>query len=553
MKKNLLKKRIISVVFCINLVMPLLTSALTINAQEINVESVHENFKKLDDEAEIWAPYNEEVEVRAVRANSSAIIWQGNDSYEDNPWLDMYKERFNIKLTYDWISEDYNTQINLSIAEGKIPDIMRVTATQLQQLVEADMLMDLTNLFEKSASRDLKSYMKMEPQIFESAHINDRLYAIPQLHYGYIDQFRYVWIRQDWKNELGLKDPETFDDVIEIARQFKEKYSAYGIVEDKTLSTFYHIAPAFGVYPGIWIEKDGQLVNGSIQPEMKDLLKKYKDWYAEGLINPEFMVQDYQRMWQEQITGMVGVSPAAQWWGYTPGSDVISSQGPEAIFMPYALPPATVDEINYPISNPNSGYIVINKNTENPEAIFKMVNFFAYMIDHGQQLESDETVHALFDNLYSPHVPQPLVVINPQTDYRLFESVWTALDDYEAGAPNTKDLGTGLSKYENSVSYIESQDPSGVGDYLQMGAREKSAYGIAKELLDNEKWFRNHLFGLNTPTGLQLGTALSDILTEGFIQIIIGEQPIEYFDELVIQWQEAGGATLTQEVNEMYD
>ena len=48
------------------------------------------------------------------------------------------------------------------------------------------------------------------------------------------------------------------------------------------------------------------------------------------------------------------------------------------------------------------------------------------------------------------------------------------------------------------------------------------------------------------------GSTLDDILTEGFTKIIIGDEDVSYFDELVSNWRTAGGDTVIQAVNEMY-
>lgn len=49
------------------------------------------------------------------------------------------------------------------------------------------------------------------------------------------------------------------------------------------------------------------------------------------------------------------------------------------------------------------------------------------------------------------------------------------------------------------------------------------------------------------------GTTLEDILTEGFTKIIIGDQPIDYFDTVVDNWKAAGGEQVTLEMNEIYN
>ena len=42
------------------------------------------------------------------------------------------------------------------------------------------------------------------------------------------------------------------------------------------------------------------------------------------------------------------------------------------------------------------------------------------------------------------------------------------------------------------------------------------------------------------------------MLKEGYTKIIIGAEPLEYFDTVVSTWYEAGGQQATDEMNEMY-
>ena len=54
------------------------------------------------------------------------------------------------------------------------------------------------------------------------------------------------------------------------------------------------------------------------------------------------------------------------------------------------------------------------------------------------------------------------------------------------------------------------------------------------------------------PSGTLYWTECDKILNEGYIAIITGEKPIDYFDEMVQSWYNAGGQTLTDEANEIY-
>ncbi len=49
-----------------------------------------------------------------------------------------------------------------------------------------------------------------------------------------------------------------------------------------------------------WMLQDGHLVNGSIQPGMKDALVFLNKMYTDGLIDPEFVTDDPKR-WQQKV------------------------------------------------------------------------------------------------------------------------------------------------------------------------------------------------------------------------------------------------------------
>lgn len=494
-------------------------------------------------------PYEEEVVLTTVVEENAGTEFQNGDTWDDNTWYRAYKDRFNITVKNLWVSNDYNTKLNLSIADGDLPDVFRVSGQQLTQLQESGMIMDLTDLFDTYASDTLKSYMEQEKDTYETGCFDGELYGIPQLNYGIIDQFQYVWIRKDWKDALNLEDPETMDDVINIAKTFSENYGGYGMAENQTLENFYRLALGWGAHPGIWITKDdGSIEYGTIQPEMKEALAAYAQWYQDGIVDPDFTTKDQDQMFQDLINGKTGVVPFAQWLGYRPGPDIIKNLGPDALFEPYAIPTATGEEVTGSVSFGNRGYIVINKNCKNPEAALKLINFWCYMMDDAAGNEDPEFISSLYDYNY-PNIPFAFQVINPNTDYNQYIEVTDALA--QGLDVDTTDLGTNASKYNSCVKWITEKDADSVGDWLQQG-NEKSAYGIAKEYVDNEQYVKNALWGMDTPTLLSSGSTLNDILIEGFTKIIVGSEDIDYFDTLVEQCKKAGGDQATQEVNETY-
>lgn len=503
------------------------------------------------EEIDIWAAYDEPVQITTALVENAGIQWHDGDTYDDNPWYREYKERFNIEVTNKWIvSSDYSTKLNLSIADGDLPDVFFCSADQFQQLYEAGMIHDLTDVYEQYASDTLKGYMEAEAATFDTAKRDGRVYAIPQMSYGTIDQISQIWVRQDWMKEAGVDSLDTMDDVTELARVFMEKYNTYGITEDKDLTGFFIMAPAWGAHPKIWVEtEDGTLGYGSVQPEMKDALAAYAEWYAEGILDPEFVSRDMSAMSQEVVSGKAGINPFYQWWGDDPGVAVIGNLGPDAIFDAYEIPSAIGQEVTYPITFLNYGYIVVSKDCEHPEAALKLLNLFAYLSDDAGGVEDPEWLNNFFDKAY-PVIPYGLRVFNPQTDYEQYVQVSSALA--EDGEVDVAALGKNSAKYFNCVEFLENGTPAAVADFCQQGNGEHAAYYISKNALDEGRIVTDAMWGSPTMTIGNMGSTLDDILLEGFTKIIVGQESIDYFDTLVAEWEAAGGAMATQEINETY-
>jgi len=55
-------------------------------------------------------------------------------------------------------------------------------------------------------------------------------------------------------------------------------------------------------------------------------------------------------------------------------------------------------------------------------------------------------------------------------------------------------------------------------------------------------------FSFTTESMADLKPNLDTLESTAFLQIIVGEKPIEYFDEFVKQWYAQGGDTITEEV-----
>lgn len=497
------------------------------------------------EDIDIWAPYEETVTLVTALYPHLGESYPEGDDLESNVWTRFFKDLMNIDIEATWVSDDYETKMNLSIAEGNVPDTFWVTGPQLSQLIEADMLMDMTELFDLYASDRLKSYMEYSSETFETGMSDGKLYGVPQLDYGIINQPNYVWIRQDWKEELGLLDPTTMDDLVAISDAFMQNYGGFGMATDQKLNGLIVLAPAWGAYPRIWVDTENGIEYGGVQPEMRDALEAYASWYESGVLDSEFAISDYNKANENVINGKTGVQPFYQWWGYM-GKDVVANLGAEATFLPYNIPSATGEEVLAPIPFTNEKYTVISKDCENPEAVIKLMNVYAYVMSEDAVDEVDADVLTDLSNL--EFTPNAFIVTNPQSDYEQFVRVTDALATGDTSGLLTT---VQMSKYNNTIDWLENQNPSAYGDYMQQGD-EQAAYKLGKEIIDNKQYIMTKVWGQSPDSLNQMGTTLTDLLDEGYTKIIIGAEPIEYFDTLVENWYQAGGEQVTVDVQAMY-
>ncbi len=518
-------------------------------AQEDVTQEDTKEASEAEETLDITAPYDETVTVNIAMFNRQDVTFADGDDMTNNPWTRAYKDRYNIQIESAFLVEqtEYDTKVNLAIADGNLPDICCVNATQLQQLIEADMVWDLTDLYEQYASDGVKESMGKEVLTYESAMSDGKLYAIPQLTTGYLAQYNQIWIRKDWKENLDLEDPKTMDDVVTIVKAFSEEYGVSGMPVDNALNELEIIAPAWGAYPGIWVEdENGEIAYGSVQPEMKEALAVWAQWYQDGIIDIDFATTDQNKIIEDCVSGEVGIVPFWQWWGFNPGPSVVENLGEDAIFEAYAIPTATGEDVLHPLVCQNYGYLVVSKDYEHPEVLFKLINFYDYMWADSFGVEDPEFINEMFLNSMN-NVTSCYNICVANSEHHDYEVMKDAL-----ASGDTSILENSIQKlyYDQSTDWLENKTATSVGAYLQQGS-DKSAYAVANEMYQNEQYIFDAIWAIKPETIVNSGTTLDDILTEGFTKIIMGDEPIDYFDTLVESWMAAGGEQATIEANEM--
>ena len=501
--------------------------------------------------------------VRIVIASEQALNWyfEDGDDINNSPWTRLLAEELNIHVEWEWTStmDEFETRLNLAIAAGNLPDVFHIPFTAdptlFQTLQEAGMLLDLTDAYRNHASARIQNHELVDPYTIQGFTVDGRIYGIPRYYYGQIDQPWHMWVRKDWYEAAGSPEIRTVADLEDLARTFMRDFgAAYGIGVNDNMQWLFRTAPMWGAYLGninnneyFWrADETGRLRPGIAFPEFLDALEAWQGWYAEGLISPEFMVlEEWGRAQEDIVNGRVGIHPWWQWWGWYCGPSIVALQNEDAYFVPLNLPTVEGDRpARGQIFYPNTGVIVASADFQNPAALMAAISLIDHMVfSPDTPMTRDQIPYYMLQGREHA-MSQALQVIDPQADMIQFQYVLRAL---ETGDDSELFTGGMMSKFRESMDWINDRDPQGLGAFLQMGFPGAS-YARSQYLFDNGHIVQTAMWARSLPEFTQAGNP-SDVLIEGIMQIIIGAFPVSHFETILEQWYAQGGQIMEDAVN----
>ena len=105
----------------------------------------------------------------AREAVNSKLNPATEETFEDNRWTRAMRDELGINVIYKWVADGSQAQekLKLAMASGDLPDVITLEGDQrlvdFQQLAEADLLADMTDLWEQYASPLTKEVVGAEP------------------------------------------------------------------------------------------------------------------------------------------------------------------------------------------------------------------------------------------------------------------------------------------------------------------------------------------------------------------------------------------------------
>ena len=484
--------------------------------------------------------------------------WPEGESWENNDVAKWYAENVNVKGKMVWSTSDkdyaYEQKINLLIAANDIPDILEIYVQPygmgiLKKLVNAGMVQDLSKTWEDYASPTLRGFMeKLDNNPLKEVSFDGKLFAFPGIS-DVESAIPVIWTRLDWLQEVGLSEPQTLDDVANIQKVFKEKKKGTPIPIDKNLyknevCSADFVFNNFDSYPGDWIRgRDGSVVYGSIQPEIKLALAKLAEWYKDGIIDREFMVKDGNKLVEPVQKGTSGIFQDA-WWGvWWPMQDT-KKNIPSAEFTATVLKAADgiAHERSYPDIN---SIVVVKKDFKYPEAIMKCINH-----NEEAQLKRYDWYNKLCVDEGAKYKlthcrPEP-VTMGAGKDAHEITARYRAVMDVIDGKASADSAD---AETKNIVKMINDwkAKPDDVGAWCNANQWLIGAAGLLKQEVRQTV----PAFAGATDLMTKKKATLEDLEKKTFLNIISGKAPIDEFDKFVASWKSLGGDEITKEINDI--
>lgn len=482
------------------------------------------------------------------------------DNDTNNAWTRYVKEKINVQNSNLFEAndgDDYEQKVSMAIVAGEIPDIMTVSDYEtLKQLYENDLIADLSEAYESTASDRIKEiYDSYNDRCLDTARFDGKLMALPTTEISHGPGL--LWLRKDWMDKLGLKEPETIDDIEHILQEFLDKDpggngagKTVGLVVTTDVAgtsggayMVNNIFSLYGAYPKQWMDDGtGKAQYGSIQPEMKNALEKLADWYSKGLIDKQMAVRTNDDRKALLTSGQSGAF-MDNWWGSWTVAETKQLDS-EAEWVSYVVPVDENGAVKMFTGNPNSSYVVVRKGFAYPELVMKLASL---QYDYYRYLDTDEESSKEIKEYSNYNVSGEILSMNIDYYDAMVRGGQQMSKALESGDPSLLNIRDKVS-YDGFRRYVDSTESGEATVYDWAGyvsAVECTSQVGASNIVE-----LNPIFFGNTPEMSLKWPTLEKMELEMYLKIITGEEPVDYFDTFAESWKKTGGDQITEEVNQ---
>lgn len=339
-----------------------------------------------------------------VEGEPLELVLYNADGVED-PWDDPVAEeitkRTNIKIKTEYPVAVDDETIALMLAEGNYPDMIFAKGDG-GKLIEADVLIDMTDLIEEHGPNIKKLY----GEEYKKLRHSEENPAIYQLSYSGVGNkpIKTSGTAQIQWEALKMNDYKVPKDLAEYEALIKKFLEEHPTTEDG----LPHIGISLSASDWYWLitlgNPAGYIAEGApdngqwlvdenhnaMYKFRSEKIREYMKWlnrmYAEGILDPDFATQTHEDYNAKIGAGQV-VSTMATDWSYVDGETILRADGKyDKTFAP--LPLTMTEDMKAPslqYQGLTTGWGVgITTSCKDPVAAIKYIDFLAS--DEGQVL-----------------------------------------------------------------------------------------------------------------------------------------------------------------------
>lgn len=359
--------------------------------------------------------YEEEITL-TVGQMVSATKYISGETASNNIMYDICREVMNIKFVSKFsanIGTAYNYQLNMAMLSNDLPDLFFSSQSQLAELIDQELVYDLTEVYEEYASPMLRLAMEYnytgdaavwndgnpsiskEPNILGAATVNGRLYGIPFLA-DLFDNCPLVWIRSDWlkvwaeensipydPNDLKPLLPKNFQEYLDLVEYFSfgdpdgdNQANTYGLGIGYNTENLQGLANVYGAAPGYYLKDgNGDYVYGTDNEGSMRVVQLLNELYRTGQIDRNSAL-DGQLLKQALAAGKIGSFVGAYWSIMSYGLNDAYLVNNSVDWIPWAVLDfdGNVIEPMVPYNINNNSFYCISSDCKYPEALIIFAN-----------------------------------------------------------------------------------------------------------------------------------------------------------------------------------
>jgi ABC-type glycerol-3-phosphate transport system substrate-binding protein len=448
---------------------------------------------------------------------------EGGGWPDNHPVIKALSQKFNIDLEMQWVpGANYDEKLSVLVATGNLPDVYFVNSDDFAKWQGSGLFLDVKPLL--AGEPNLTRYIP--ERNWKLGNPNGKFFGIPH----YVPEVRNsLAIRQDWLDALHLPLPDTIDELYETAKRFvRDDPDGNGTKDTIGLSMNIYPGGGFGGIDFLrgalglangWQEAGGRLIPMYAQTaELKAFAAYLHKAYFDGVLDPDFSVQDWRDPLRKFEAGKVGIAYVNPTNLYVKTLPAIRKQAPKADVVQLTPPVGSLGK-RVTITSTSANKLVINGRID-PGKQKRILDLLNYVL-------GDEGYDLIRNGVEGIHYRKT-------SDGRYVKL--PAFDEDRANLFST----WVFRRFDPLVAFQSWDDPQYVSKVMSWVNH-----------LEPYRW-PDASAGLKSTAAAKLGTALRQRWTQTIVDVILGKKPLDAVDQAVAEWKAGGGDKITAEYNADY-